>query len=196
MTTLLYHYSKDLYPELKTRRAQGVKINKVEDNEERSYYDHISLFLEPIPLDILPAIHKNQHPFYKDGDVVYEYSIPLAYLKNWFYTLVESPEKCELYYDDRVSEEDYVTLMKKIVQENNYEDTDLKQLEKIVKRFRGTTRTYFKQLPSLPNYESIKNKYAPCVPHLMIYSSKGILSYSQVVKRQFGSDIKVSFKNW
>jgi hypothetical protein len=196
MTTLLYHYSKDLYPELKTRRAQGVEINKAEDINERSYYDHISLFLEPIPLDILPSIHKNHHPFYKAGESVYEYSIPLPYLKGWFYTLVESPEKCQLYYDDSVSEQDYHVRMKKIIEENNYEGNDLRELDKIVKKFKGTTRSYFKKLPSMPNYEDIKNKYAPCVPHLMIYSDKGILKYSQVNEKHFGSEIKVSFKNW
>ena len=68
----LYHYSDKLFDRLLTKRKQGVTDdeNKL---EKYAYLDHISFFLEPIPLDILPSIHKNKHPFYVEGKELNEY---------------------------------------------------------------------------------------------------------------------------
>lgn len=187
----LYHYSDKLFDRLLTKRKQGIKddANKL---EKYAYLDHISFFLEPIPLDILPSIHKNKHPFYVEGKELNEYKILTTSLGKMFYRLVESPENIKLLYDTTIDDETYYKERDKVDKKNKYEGTSLKDLESLVHRFQGTTREYFKKIPSYPNYEEIKTKYAPCVPHFMIYPETGIVNYSECNKVTLGKNRKIA----
>lgn len=193
----LYHYSEALFDSLKTREKQG---NQIEVSGRSDYNKHISFFLEPIPLDILPAIHHNEHPFYVAGKEVYEYKIPTTNLGPMTYHLTESPEKTKALYDTSIDDDEYYRIMDEVNKANKYLGDNVKDLEALIDRFEGTTRNYFIKLPSYPNYQELKTKYAPCVPHLMVYPKSGIIRYSSVTKKKFGNTkVKTSntkFLNW
>lgn len=196
----LYHYSTELFDILKTREKQGLgKEEKIPELNQR-YNKHISFFLEPIPLDILPDIHSNKHEFYVAGKEVYEYKIPTVNLGVMEYELVESPEKIKALYDTTLDDDAYYKAMDEISRANKYNGKNIKDLEALIERFEGTTRGYFIRIPSYPNYKEIKNKYAPCVPHFMIYPKTGLVKYSSVTKKKFGKSkvtpVSSSFLNW
>lgn len=196
----LYHYSRDLYKDLRTREKQAVVSEGQAQNKLPSYDKHISFFLEPIPLDILPDIHKNQHPFYVAGNEVYEYRVPTVNLGTMTYHLTESPEKTKALYDTTIDDDEYYRIMDEVNKANKYIGDNVRDLESLIDKFEGTTRNAFIKLPCYPNYEEIKNKYAPTVPHFMIYPKSGIVRYSSVSKKKFGTaKVKISnnnFLNW
>jgi hypothetical protein len=189
----LYHYSHKLYSTLLTRTAQKQKKKKLTVND-RKYDDHISFFIEPIPLDILPGLHKFEHPFYRDGSKVYEYCIHTTTLGKFYYELVESPEKTNIYYDNSLSDDEYHKLLKQIEKDNNYTGTSLSELNKLINKFKGKTRRYFQLIPKRPNYEDIKTKYAPTVPHFMIYPESGEVKYYKVTEKIMGNNSVI--KKW
>ena len=196
----LYHYSDQLFDSLKTREKQNKPLDPKVKTNFSDYDKHISFFLEPIPLDILPDIHHNKHPFYVAGKEVYEYRIPTVNLGTMRYHLTESPEKTKALYDNSIDDDAYYALMDKVNKEQKYVGTSIKDIEELVDKFEGTTRNFFLKVPTYPNYEEIKNKYAPCVPHLMVYPSTGVVRYSSVTKKKFGNaKAKISnsnFLNW
>jgi hypothetical protein len=196
----LYHYSDQLFDSLKTREKQNKPLDPKVKTNFSDYDKHISFFLEPIPLDILPDIHHNKHPFYVAGKEVYEYRIPTVNLGIMDYKLVESPEKTKARYDTSIDDDAYFELMDKVNIANKYIGDKISDIEDLVDRFEGTTRNYFIKIPSYPDYEKMKTKYAPCVPHLMVYPKSGIVRYSSVSKKKFGNTkVKISntkFLNW
>jgi hypothetical protein len=196
----LYHYSSQMFDILKTREKQNKPLDSKLKANSSDYDKHISFFLEPIPLDILPDIHHNKHPFYVTGKEVYEYKIPTVNLGTMRYYLTESPEKTKALYDTSIDDDAYYALMDKVNKEQRYVGTKIKDIEDLVERFEGTTKNYFMKIPSYPNYEEIKGKYAPCVPHLMIYPETGLVKYGSVTKKRFGksktSPVNSSFLNW
>ena len=82
-------------------------------------------------------------------------------------------------------------MLKKAILENNYEGTDTKSILALINRFKGKTRKMFIDVPKLPNYEELKNKYAPSVVHFMIYFSVGIVKYESVTLKHFGHKSKI-----
>lgn len=196
----LYHYSEALFDSLKTREKQGLGNQEKIPGLDANYNKHISFFIEPIPLDILPSIHHNEHPFYVAGKEVYEYRIPTINLGIMEYRLVESPEKTKARYDTSIDDDAYFELMDKVNAANKYNGDKINDLEKLIDKFEGTTRNYFIKIPTYPDYEKMKTKYAPCVPHFMVYPKSGIVRYSSVTKKKFGSTkVKISnsnFLNW
>jgi hypothetical protein len=204
----IYHYSETLYHTLLTRRRQGFKeTNNIPEINGRSYLDHISFFIEPIPLDILPSLHHNKHPFYQNNKSIYEYVISTEELSGCFYHLTESPEKTKLLYDKTITDEQYYEKIERVNEKLNYTGTDIVKLEKLIEKFTGTTRAYFINVPKLPNYEELKTKYAPTVPHLMIYPKNGEIKYNNVSFKTMGNkntmsekikteSFKISYANW
>lgn len=184
---ILYHYSKELYDVLKSRAAQ--KDMPPTNTPDMMYDRSISFFIEPIPLDILPSLHHYNHHFYKDKSKVYEYQISDHDLNKdkFVFRLVESPEKTQLYYDDSILDKEYHERLNAAIKEFGYTGTTTREIEPLVRRFKGTTRDLFKKLPTYPNYETdLKTKYAPLVPHLMIYFNRGVIPYSSVAQKVMG----------
>lgn len=167
----LYHYNKQAFPILKTLEKQGTTL-EVEGTP--NYGKHISFFLEPIPYEFLGTIFGKDHHIWFPGNVVQEHTVVVKDIGGFTYSLVESPEKTVLFYDENISESLYIKKLTETIKENNYEGNDPKVLEKLQIKLKGTTREFYAKLPGRPNFEKIKNKYAPTVPHLMIYPESGI----------------------
>ncbi len=197
----LYHYSKERYDVLKTRLAQSI----VTDEEKQAgilraketyrlapYYEHISFFLEPIPLDILGAIYgKNHHTWYP-GNELYEYKIDINKLGVFKFELVESPEATKFYYDpknDSLTLEEYYKELYKLRLRLNEIGYDKQSLIKVCSSMLGLTRSCYLQIPSRPNWNEIKDKYAATVPHVMLYPKTGIVKYESITKVKVGSKI-------
>jgi hypothetical protein len=184
----LYHYSKEKYNILKTKARQLDIREASESFSIRSlpYDRHVSFFTEQPPFDLFESIYGTAHPFWKPGNIIYEHLVDLKDLpKDFFYLLVESAEVTKLYYDpasDRLSNEDYVNKKIDILTKNRYYGTNLHDLQTVIMKVRGKIRSSYAALPERPNFDQIKDKYAPAVPHLMIYSNIGSFKVSGVSK--------------
>ena len=194
---LLFHYSKEKYNTLLTLEKQRVITKEEREKEEREfveyskkagymrpgyYFEHISFFFEPPPLDIMSTIFPADHSAWCKGAVLYEHVIDTNDLKGFQYEVVESPEKTNIYYDDDLTIPQYYRLLKQLNENNKYIGKSNKDLEEIGQRFIGTTTEFFKQIKDRPNYDEIKYKYAATVPHVMLYPHLGQIKPKKISK--------------
>lgn len=209
-----YHYSKDQYDDLRSRLAQGkgklfimdrkpellanlqgtlaVQLDKAGLRDDFSYDRSISLFLEPIPLDIA-QIYKGKHELWQSGEEFVQYEVDITDLPSGIsFRLVESPEKTKLLYqtqDWEAAKEDN-ELIPKYVKEIRDKEKALgytahgrENLAKVAGRFNRKTKQYMKKAVEIaleyPEDGGFK-KYAACVPHVMIYPGYKPIEYSDV----------------
>lgn len=190
----LYHYSAEKHNVLKTVEKQNkltseekAKWDKLAKDNFRAgvYYQHISFFFEPIPIDIISNIFNNEHPVWYSGNVLYEHKVSIASLGEFSYELTESPEINEIFYNpkyDDYSDERWEKLKDKILKENGYIGHDSASLINAINKNKGSIREAYKQLPHRSNFEQIKTKYAATVPHLMVYPETGTIEVSSINK--------------
>lgn len=191
---LLYHYSKSKYENISSQIARSGSI--VDNGDDFQYEKNVSLFLEPIPRNISKLLN-GEHEFWKSGNTIYEYTVDVSKLpKHIPFKLVESYEKTDLIYKKQNWNWDDIKKNPKIREENLKEISDLE----FSLGFKGFTKTMLikainKVLPKLdmskdyllmykrhkkhPEDELIK-KYAPTVPHLMLYPAKVPIEYESV----------------
>lgn len=177
----LYHYSSAKYKSLLTLNGQKKQV-KESDGVGEDYANHISFFFEPPPLEILGELYKGKHKFWFNGNEIYEYKIQLESLTDFKYKVVEYPEKTEIYYDTSIDDEEFDKLLKEFEKKFNYTGDSVEELKKVLKRLKGTTKKYFELLPTRSNFEELIKKYAPTVPHLMIYPKSQEIHYESVRK--------------
>lgn len=193
---LLYHYANDKFTTLLTKEKQNLVKPEERKKEEQAYIDfyklygykrpgyyfeHISFFFEPIPLDIIASIFPKDHPVWFSGNELYQYEIDTSKIGHFTYEIVEYPEKTNIYYDDTLTDKEYFKLIKEAVIKNNYIGKN-SQIEEASKHLIGLTRSYYDQLKDRPNYEEIKYKYAATVPHVMLYPYLGKIKPESVTK--------------
>lgn len=185
----LYHYSKDRYDDLRTLEKQ--RPITIEEKKKALqdilaypapgfYYQHISFFFDPIPYDILGKIYGKDHRIWYPGNQIFQYEIDLAALGNFSYYITESPEQIKILYDESLSDAEYEVQLKELMIKLHYIGEGKSKLIEASKSLIGTTRSSFLKVKSYSNWEEIKNKYAACVPHVMIYPEKGIVKYQSV----------------
>lgn len=189
---LLYHYSKELYRQLQTRRiTEKLTDDQIQTIEakarERStlpYIDHISFFIEPIPLDILGVLFsKHDHPVWFDGNQLYEYTIDSESLKgNFWFEIVETPFDIQFMdsnWLDNMSDlqkREYFAKQKELKLQNGECGYGSSELEKAAIKFLGTTRRFY--IDGIKHHDSASLKrYAARVPHIMLYPIGGIVAY-------------------
>lgn len=193
----LYHYSAEQYPVLKTRRKLGLQPPK--QVRDSSYLDHISFFFDPIPSKTLSLIFGKNHPFWFEGNVIYEHVVDVSDLdKDVRFHVVESKQRTELL--DQFAEEnnwvkdDPALLAKWLILERrkNIEWGEIGYsragLEKQIKQHVGGTELAYIAASSRDDFEHGRNKYAASVPHLMIYPRSGEIPVRKVFKLKIGDD--------
>ena len=199
----LYHYSKDSYKDLRTLEMQK-KLTEKEKDELRKfrnklspageYWEHISFFFDRIPLESIGQMYGPEHKAWAPGTRLKEYVIDTVKLHKFSYAIVEPPDKTAMLFDDNVDTEEYYRRMLLNIEKYGYHGNSNRELEKASKPFVGKTAQYFKEASKHPKFDSFKDKYAACVPHVMIYPAGGIIKYDSVV------DVKVSeipaFAKW
>ena len=72
--------------------------------------------------------------------------------------------------------------MLEIIAIKKYYGESKQDFEKVVKLFKDKTQYYFEQAKDHPMFETFKQKYAACVPHVMVYPETGIVVPSNVKK--------------
>lgn len=177
-----YHYNTEQLDTLLSLAIRGK--GNISDNP-RAYNKNISLFLEPLPLNVAEIFH-NTHGFYRSGLDLWEHvvdsnTIPL----NILYTLTETPEKVALLYG---SQKWYEGMPQSLIDSNKKEITDMevekgylgegrlnmiKACKSIPKGIEKYFMKSFKLHEKFPE-DKINEKYAANVPHLMIYPESGI----------------------
>lgn len=206
-----YHYASEEYEDLRSRLAQGkgklfimdrmpallndlqgalaVQLDKVRFKDEWSYERSISLFLEPVPLDIA-SIYQDQHEFWQSGRELVQYEIDISDLPEGIaWRLVESPEKTRLLYEkqDWEAAMEDKTLVAKYVKEVKDKEKAMgyighghDSLRKVANKFNRNTKHYMKEAVKIalkyPEDGGFK-KYAASVPHLMIYPGYKPINY-------------------
>lgn len=208
----LYHYATMQFDDLRSRLAQGkgklfildrmpqllhnlqgdlaIQLDKVRPKDEWSYERSISLFLEPIPLDIA-KIYKGEHTIWQSGAEFVQYEVDVFELPAGIpFRLVESPEKVKLIYEkqDWEAAKEDKSLIAKYVKEIHdkekaygYIGHGHTDLIKTAKRFQKKTRQSMEKAAELAlQYpeDNLFQKYAACVPHLMIYPGYKPIEYS------------------
>lgn len=159
--------------------------------DEYDYQRNISLFLEPVPRN-LPSILHDKHQFWKSGVELWEYTIDSRDLpKTIPFRLVESPEVVELLYEkqDWSNAKGNPALVNKYKAEKAQLEIELHlkgkgttALELIARKYNKGIAGYYAKAYKLhvDNPEDkIIEKYAACVPHLMIYPGVQFVSYKE-----------------
>lgn len=191
----LYHYSKELYYDLRTLKARGIEIDKAGMNKRKyklgDYNEHISFFLEPVPLDILGTIFKGTgHDVWVPGNELYEYEVSVSHMPEFKYDIVESPLTNDLFYNpkyDDIVDEEWIDLLYQKKKEAGEIGYSKREFLKVAPQFVGILREEYKKLPKRPNWDKIKLKYAATCVHVMLYPEVGIIKYDKQKKVKVGN---------
>lgn len=185
----LYHYANSRFNDLRTLEKQRAITDEekqkaldyaLKENKPGFYYEHVSFFFEPIPLDKLSGIFPKDHAVWFSGNEIFQYAVESKHIGDFKYEIVEFPEKTELYYDDDLSISDYHLKLKEAIEANHYIGHNQNEFEKAARHLVGQTERYFLGIKKRPNYDEIKYKYAATVPHVMLYPDKGIIKYDDI----------------
>lgn len=185
MKNRYYHYSKEKFTQLETKAYRnGERKFIVNDIENLPYGNHISLFVERPPLDIIGKLFHN-HPFWYNGNEIYEYVIELKTLPDKLtWTMEETPHKNSFYEKYRQINGDVRTdeEIDLFWNELNKERVKLGEagfnkasMEKCSDKYRTKTRRFY--IDAGREFHDAK-QYAPNVPHLMVYPELGFLLIS------------------
>ncbi len=192
----LYHYSVERYTELSSLAARGLQKKGFEAKESDpfAYNKSISFFFEPIPLN-LPEILHHEHNFWKTGVELYQYEISTIQLKEETpYRLTEGEEIVDLIYnkqdwDKAKGNNSLIEQYKKEIQEMEvllkYKGTDVNELIKASKKYQTGIRKKYQELYEFHRKhpeDNLLDKYAACVPHVMIYIDKLIIKPKRVTR--------------
>lgn len=179
---LVYHYSKSSFPRLETLEYRGTKSDsKPQEGVYKllgNYNQHVSFFLDPIPFQVMGKIYGKDHHTWYSGNELYQYIVDTDKIGNFNYHIVETPEKLKLFYDDNLSDNDYEREIELLVTKNKIIGNQ-NELNKAARPYVGTLRDNINKVHRLPNWDSIKNKYAAGVTHLMIYPETGFIDYEE-----------------
>jgi hypothetical protein len=149
---LLYHYSKDYYDNLKTLEQQR-QLTKDEIEKYKKFKNALS----------------PDKPYWKHISFFFD-PIPVDKLGKWYGG------------DHSVSADDYYKSMLEIMIKKKYRGSGNNELELGAKPLVNKTEHFFKKAKDHERFETFKNKYAACVPHVMIYPDNGIIDYLGVTK--------------
>lgn len=190
---LLYHYSLKELTDLETVNKQ-TGVNFISTPEAPAYRDNISLFIEPLPLDIIASVFKDKHPFYKVGTIIYEHVIDSDDLEDnqiWF--LAETPKLVRMIENidwmklSDVGRLDTIKRLFAIEAKLGYRGTSKKDMLKALTPFIGLTRDFFIASTESISEEKPIVKYAKSVPHLMIYPRLGVVPVKEARKVKIGN---------
>ena len=185
----LYHYADKQFEELQTLKYRGETkegyTHKPSPEKGRGAYDeHISFFIEPIPLKIMGRIFGRDHHTWFPGNEIFEHKVSLNSVCPFTYHFVETPEKTLMLYDDSIQDDEYYKRLNEYNKKLGYVGASVKEFEKPYRALQGCTEEYYKLLPKRPNWKDIRDKYAATVPHVMLYPVCGkcpIVSVKQCV---------------
>jgi hypothetical protein len=206
----LYHYSKEPYTELLTKRASGVAsdqdiLKAVTSSKLRGlhghlYVDHISFFLDPIPSIVVGNIFHG-HSFWVKGNTIYEHVIDVDKLeKNIEYEFVESEQRIEL-LDQFAEQENWTSddpaiykkwLTTELTHKYRWKEIGESRefLKTKIKELRGHLGVQFMKARERDDYKDNAQKYAAFVPHVMLYPSSGAIKVEETLIVTIGKETR------
>ena len=191
----LYHYSNVAFNELRTRRKQGVSDEVIVQSTEHAkrigdpgpYIDHISLFLEPVPVDVISSIFKHQHSFWKAGDRIYEHVVETDTLEtDILFSIVETPvidrftDQFDWSITDKAVRTKYLLSMNAEMERLKLTAHGRNLLIEGIKPFIGKTTQLFIAARKRSDADMTAKQYAANVPHLMVYPKSGVITVKSV----------------
>lgn len=193
----LYHYNTKQLNRLYTPKKQfelGI-INKDELDNKRQYgeeyINHISLFLDPIPLSLVRK-HFTSNKVYQSNEFIFEHIIDCEQLKNnlYMFKLKENPINNfmseYLWINSDLVKPIYFNIRKLLNELVGYDGKAYEDLIKIINKFKGKTSQAFIDLVNSDKFsDELKKMYAPTVPHLFIFPVNGELEVKEVKKKYF-----------
>jgi len=191
----LYHYSTDQYTVLKTMRLAGVVDREREQKFDKSvverslvghYFDHISFFIDPIPLD-LASLSGHRHTLWTKGLKLYEHKVTISINDVFRYDLVATPKHLKLLddtldgvdWDDERARKGYFDAERKISKDNGYSHGDYNTFITTISKFKNGTRQSFIDMFKL-DLDMEYRQHAARVPHLMLYPENGSIPVTSV----------------
>ncbi len=211
----IYHYSKELYTSLEVG-LKRLQLSRFEITKARlqaakyfnpgAYFDHISFFFDPVPLNIIGDLFRGENDFWKNGNEIIEYTIDVDSLdKNITYFVAESPSQVKtLDAIEWVDTDEFLIayLEKQSIASIACGETGhtLTGLKEQIKRYKGTTTKYYKEAIKRNDFKENITKYAANVPHLMLYPSSGNIEIASHRSVMVGSSVALeqapNFLNW
>ena len=197
----LYHYNYKALDEILTLKAQDIRGIKKMSNDDYLkmqnwykpglgyYYESVSFFFDPLPLDLIAKKYTHEGSVYKPGKEIIEHVIVVDDIKDCPFAVVENPISnfmVEYLYSDfsETYEELFFsarTLMQIVF---GLQGVGKEKLIKAIEKFKGSTRPGFERLIKDKDFDThYKFKYAPTVPHLMLYPVDGCVKVSKTTKR-------------
>lgn len=186
---LVYHYSKERYPELLTADLQGkVTEEKRKQGDEFKrkyglvgpYYDHVSFLIHPAPVDFLGSIYPKDHHTWAEGNELWEHVVEVEDMDLYGWDIVESP--IDMFFLDHVwwfDNDRYRDFMMRLQmlagQAVGYRGSDTRSLiKKLTKMPPNLTRRRYVDGYHHRDFKYNEYKYAAGVPHLMAYTHRPI----------------------
>lgn len=201
---LLYHYSREYYPLLKSKRLlQMFTMNELRRAVELSndnytagqYLDHISLFFDPIPVKEIGNLFNSNHPVWFNGNKLYEYVVDISDVVNIVgYDVVETPSELSILdatvwdYDDPDFTKRYLAEAANRKLANGTQGYTLEGLLNQIKLYKGTTEYHYRNAVKRKDFSDNRFKCAAAVPHVMLYPVGSKLHYRNVNKVIIGKD--------
>jgi hypothetical protein len=193
---LFYHYSKHKFSSLKCSRLthsltkeaiEKDKSDREKFNRPGGYYDHISLFIEPIPEKSIAAIFEHKHEFWKSGNRLYMHIVDSNdFPPEMGYEIVETPEMDV--WSDRFDWYNMDKYQRQVALAAYYKEERARGLmghgtEKMIskcQKYLGKTKQYFEVSRQRPDAADTLKQYAANVPHVMVYPPSGELFIKDV----------------
>ncbi|YP_009212997.1 hypothetical protein AVU38_gp148 [Ralstonia phage RSL2] len=193
---LFYHYSKAKYATLKTSRLthhlspEAIKKDVADQalyGMPGGYYDHISLFIEPIPEKDIARIFEHKHEFWKSGQKLYMHIVDTADMPHdMVFEVVETPEmdewsdRFDWYHMTRQQREMALRAFYKEMRARGFIGTGPGAMESKCKKYLGKTKWFYEQARQRDDAEETLRQYAANVPHVMVYPPNGELRVKDV----------------
>lgn len=192
----LYHYSASRHEVLKTREKSSSHIDKEklekakesmeEHRDPGTYFQHISFFFEPVPLDLVGKIFGKDHHFWFPGHEIYEHIVDVDHLPKFKYRIVESPIAVEMFYATDwgdLDDSDALKYFRELAEKQKAHGeigSNPSTFKATAHALVGSVRKAYEELPKRPNWEELKNKYAATVPHVMLYPTGGEVKVDEI----------------
>jgi len=204
----LYHYSKSLYDILKNRLRSGAADDKeIKEQTEWNkkingpgiYNAHISLFFDPLPLTLLGQIFGAGHHTWVNGNELYEYVIDTNSLdEDIVYDVVESPIAVKtLDETEWVDTDEFLIQHKKKINAIKINSGEIgkskSKLEKEINKYKNKTKDFYIAASRRDDFKENFNKYAACVPHVMLYPESGTIKIESINIVKVGSDSRKKY---
>jgi hypothetical protein len=207
---LLYHYSKAPLRSLTTRRHRGGLTEQelkegydwhVFRQEPAPYYDHISFFFEPAPLDILGTIFAGTgHDFWTADAYIYEHVVESSRIGNFKYFITETPEDIAVMDtwpddDDEAKKQAYFRRSARRRKALGHVGRNNAAFEQAATPFVGGIRRAYQEVRA-KWIDDNRLQYAAFVPHVMLYPERGEIRLIRPAQRVQVGPVNASLEGY